>query len=175
MPSGLQIRLCCCPRSRCTNRDWDESRAWWPPMRDFIRARTRKRGKRWACGGCRCPIRKPQVANGNVFSTSVGFVEGKSGGPGRRVESACSNEDMGYVVALSRSGRHATMGGAGRDCGQFHPDGVLSCATEHLSRHSPLASRARMDTRKITTEDHIRCVLCHRAYVRKRIFATKSS
>ena len=38
-------------------------------------------------------------ANGNVFSTSVGFVEGKSGGPGQRVESACSNEDMGYVVA----------------------------------------------------------------------------
>jgi len=25
----------------------------WPPMRDFIRARTRKRDKRWECGGCR--------------------------------------------------------------------------------------------------------------------------
>jgi hypothetical protein len=63
---------CCCPRSRCTNRDWDESRARWPPMRDFIRERTRKRGKSWGCGGCRYPIRKPRVANGNVFSTSVG-------------------------------------------------------------------------------------------------------
>jgi hypothetical protein len=32
-----------------------------------------------------------------------------------------------------------------------------------------------MDTRKLTTEDHFRCVLCHRAYVRKRIFATESN
>jgi IS5 family transposase len=95
----LRIRLCCCPRSRCTNRDWDESRAWWPPMRDFIHARTRKRGKRWECSGCRCPTRKPPVANGNFFSTSVGFVAGKSGEPGRRVESACSNEDTGCDVA----------------------------------------------------------------------------
>jgi IS5 family transposase len=31
-------------------------------------------------------------------------------------------------------------------------------ARQHLSRHSPLASRTRMDTRKITTEDYIRCV-----------------
>src|ERR1700732_4647422 len=99
MPSGLQIRLCCCPRSRCTNRDWDESRVWWPPMRDFIRARTRKRGKRRECGGCRFPIRTPQVTNGNAFSTSVGFGEGKSGEPARRDESACSKEDTGCVVA----------------------------------------------------------------------------
>jgi hypothetical protein len=99
MPSGLQIRLCCCPRSRCTNRDRNESRAWWPPMWGFIRERARTRDKSRACGECRCPIRKPQVANGNVFSTSVGFVEGKSGGPRRRVESASSNEDMGCVVA----------------------------------------------------------------------------
>jgi hypothetical protein len=55
------------------------------------------------------------------------------------------------------------MGRAGRNCGQRYPDGVLSCATEHLSRHSPLASRTRMDTRKITTKDPIRCVLCRRA------------
>src|SRR5712692_5139191 len=32
------------------------------------------------------------------------------------------------------------MGRAGRDCRQRHPDGVLSCATEHLSRHSLLPS-----------------------------------
>jgi len=32
-----------------------------------------------------------------------------------------------------------------------------------------------MDTPKITTEGHIRCVLSHRAYVRKRIIATESS
>ena len=32
-----------------------------------------------------------------------------------------------------------------------------------------------MDTPKIATEAHIRCVLCSRAYVRKRIFATESS
>src|SRR5580700_294438 len=38
------------------------------------------------------------------------------------------------------------MGRAGRDCGQFHPDGVLSCTTELLSQHSPLASHTRMDT-----------------------------
>jgi hypothetical protein len=37
------------------------------------------------------------------------------------------------------------MGRAGRDCGQFHPDGVLSCTTELLSQHSPLASHTRMD------------------------------
>jgi len=43
-----------------------------------------------------------------------------------------------------------------------------------LGPHSPLASSTRMDTRKITTEDHIRCVLGHRAYVRKRILATES-
>jgi hypothetical protein len=92
-PAEVLLRLL------CTNRDWDESRVQWPPMRDFIRARTRKRAKRWGCGGCRYPIRTPPVANGNFFSTSVGFVGGKSGGPGRRVESACSNEDTGYVVA----------------------------------------------------------------------------
>ena len=88
-----------CRRSRYTNRDWDESRAWWPPMRDFIRARTRKRGKRWGCGGCRCPTRKPPVVNGNFFNTSVGFVTGKSGGRGRRGESVCSNEDTVCDVA----------------------------------------------------------------------------
>jgi hypothetical protein len=32
-----------------------------------------------------------------------------------------------------------------------------------------------MDTRKITPEDHFRCVECYPAYVRKRIFATESS
>jgi hypothetical protein len=58
---------------------------------------------------------------------------------------------------ISRPGRHVTMGRAGRDCRQHHPDGVLSCATEHLSRYSQLASRSRMDERKITTQDHIRC------------------
>jgi hypothetical protein len=67
------------------------------------------------------------------------------------------------------------MGGPGRDCGQRHPDGVLSCTTEHLSRYRPLASHTRMDRPKIATEDHIRCVLCRRAYVRKRIFATESN
>src|SRR5207302_4100017 len=67
------------------------------------------------------------------------------------------------------------MGRAGRDCRQRYPDGVLSCATEHLSRPSPLPSFTRMDARKITAEDHIGCVLLHQAYVRKRIFATESS
>jgi hypothetical protein len=67
------------------------------------------------------------------------------------------------------------MGRAGRNCPQRHPDGVLSCATEHLSRHSPLPSFTRMDASKITAQDHIGCVLLHRAYVRKRIFATESS
>ena len=43
--------------------------------------------------------RKPQIANGNFFSTSVGFVAGKSGEPARRDESACSNEDTGCDVA----------------------------------------------------------------------------
>jgi hypothetical protein len=33
------------------------------------------------------------------------------------------------------------MGGSRRDCGQRHPDGVLSCATKHLSRDSALGSR----------------------------------
>ena len=46
-------------------------RAWWPPMRDSIRARTRKRGKPWACGGCRYPIRKPQAASGSFFSATL--------------------------------------------------------------------------------------------------------
>jgi hypothetical protein len=32
-----------------------------------------------------------------------------------------------------------------------------------------------MDTPKIATEEHIRCVLCRWAYVGKRIFATESS
>jgi len=32
-----------------------------------------------------------------------------------------------------------------------------------------------MDTRKINEEGSVRCVLCDRAYVRKRIFATESS
>ena len=32
-----------------------------------------------------------------------------------------------------------------------------------------------MDTPEIVTKDHTRCVLCRRAYVRKRIFATESS
>ena len=70
-------------RCRCTRIDWDESRAWWPPMRDSIRARTKKRGKRWACGGCWYPTRKPQAASGSFFSTSVGFVTVKSGEPAR--------------------------------------------------------------------------------------------
>jgi len=76
-----------------------ESRAWWPPMRDFIRARTRRRDKHWGSGGCRCPTRTPRVTNGNFFSTSVGFTEVKSGEPVRRAESVCSNEDTGCVVA----------------------------------------------------------------------------
>jgi hypothetical protein len=48
------------------------------------------------------------------------------------------------------------------------------CAAEHLSRHSPplVYENGRA---KITAEDHIGCVLLHRAYVRKCIFATKSS
>ncbi len=99
MPSALRTRLYCCPRSRCTNRDWDESRAWWPPMPDFIRARTRRRDKHSGCSGCRCPTRTARVASGNFFSTSVGFPEGKNGEPGRRAESVCSNEDTGYDVA----------------------------------------------------------------------------
>src|SRR6267142_4335499 len=99
MPRVLQTRPYCCPRSRCTNRDWDESRAWWQPMRDFIRVRTRKRDKHWGSGGCRCPTRTPRVANGNFFNTSVGFAEDKSGEPVRRAESACSNDDTGCVVA----------------------------------------------------------------------------
>ena len=82
--------------------------------------------------------RKPPVANGNVCSIGVGFAEGKSGEPGRRVESACSNESTGCVVASIPPGRHATMGRAGGHCRQHHPDGV-SCATEHLSRYSQLA------------------------------------
>src|SRR5260370_11053475 len=61
MPSALRIRLYCCPRSRCTNRDWDESRAWWPPMRDFIRARTRRRDKHWG-------VRWMSVPNKNTTS-----------------------------------------------------------------------------------------------------------
>jgi len=105
---------------------------------------------------CRCPTRTPRVANGNFFSTSVGFAEAKSGEPGRKAESACSNEDTVATLPLSRAGRHAPLGRAGRDCGQFHPDGVLSCATEHLSRYRRIASRTRMDERKITTQDHIR-------------------
>jgi hypothetical protein len=42
---------------------------------------------------------KKTTTGGNVFSTSVGFIDGKGGGPGRRGESACSSEDLGYVVA----------------------------------------------------------------------------
>jgi hypothetical protein len=125
--------ICCCLRSKCANEGWDESHAGWPPMRDFIRVRTRKRDKRWGCGGCRYPTRKPQAASGNFFSTSVGFTTVKSGEPARRAELACSNEDTGSTLPLSRSGRHASLGGAGRDCRQLHSDGVLSCATEQLT------------------------------------------
>jgi len=64
------------------------------------------------------------------------------------------------------------MGGAGRDCGQLYSDGVLSRATEHLSRDSPPHENGDP---KITTEDPIRFVLRHRIYLRKRIFATESS
>ena len=71
-PADSTLLLPSIQMHRCTNRDWNESRARWPPMWDFIRERTRKRGKSWGCGGCRYPIRKPRVANGNVFSTSVG-------------------------------------------------------------------------------------------------------
>src|SRR5258708_1034336 len=111
MPSALRIRLYCCPRSRCTNRDWDESRAWWPPMRDFIRARTRRRDKHWGSGGCRCPTSTPRVRNGNFFSTSLGFTEVKSGEPVRRAESVWWNEDAGCGVGY-------TKGGAGWDDGE---------------------------------------------------------
>src|SRR3984957_20455755 len=54
------------------------------------------------------------------------------------------------------------MGRTRRDRGQRNPDGVLSCATEQLSQHVPLALRTRMDTRKVTTEDRPHCVFCHR-------------
>jgi len=67
------------------------------------------------------------------------------------------------------------MGRTRRDRGQRNPDGVLSCATEQLSQHSPLALRTRMDTRKVTTEDRLHCVFCPQAYVRNRIFATESN
>jgi hypothetical protein len=64
------------------------------------------------------------------------------------------------------------MGGAGRDCGQLYSDGVLSRATEHLSRDSPPHENGDP---KITTEDHIRRVSPDRAHLRKCIFATESS
>jgi len=50
----------------------------------FYSRENEKAGQALECGGCRCPTRKPQVANGNFFSTSVGFVGGKSGEPARR-------------------------------------------------------------------------------------------
>jgi hypothetical protein len=88
---------------------------------EVLFARAKKPDKRWGCGGCRCPTRKLPVANTSFFNTSVGFVAGKSGKPAPGEESACSNW----------FGRHAAMGRAGRDGGRFHPDGGLSCATEH--------------------------------------------
>jgi len=45
------------------------------------------------------PNKKTTSSERNVCSISVGFVEGKSGGRDRRVESACSNADTGCVVA----------------------------------------------------------------------------
>jgi hypothetical protein len=48
-------------------------------------------------------------------------------------------------------------------------------ARQNTNWLSPLASRTRMDTRKIATEDYIRSVQCYLAYVRKCIFATESS
>jgi hypothetical protein len=65
----------------------------------FYSRENEKAGQALGCSGRRCRIRTPQVANGNVFSTRVGFVEGQSGGLSRRVESACSNEDTVCVVA----------------------------------------------------------------------------
>jgi hypothetical protein len=131
---------------------------------EVLFARAKKPDKRWGCGGCRCPTRKLPVANTSFFNTSVGFVAGKSGKPAPGEESACSNW----------FGRHAAMGRAGRDGGRFHPDGGY-LARQNTNWLSPLASRTRMDTRKIATEDYIRSVQCYLAYVRKCIFATESS
>jgi hypothetical protein len=99
--SDLRTRLCYCPRSRCTNRDWDESHAQWLPMRDFIRARTRKRDTHSGYSGCRCPTRKQKVVTENFCSVSGGFVAGKSGEPVVRAVSARLNEDTDCVAACT--------------------------------------------------------------------------
>jgi hypothetical protein len=67
------------------------------------------------------------------------------------------------------------MGGAGRDCGQLYPDGVLSCTTEHLSWDSPLASRTRMETPKSPPKTlSVVCYVTGHIF-EKRIFATEGS
>src|SRR5712692_10413580 len=69
-------------------------------MRDFIRARTRKRDTHSGYSGCRCPTRKQKVLTESFCSVSGGFVAGKSGEPVVRAVSAHLNEDMDCVRSL---------------------------------------------------------------------------
>jgi len=79
-----------------------------------------------------------------LLSTSVGFAGAKVEKPARRAESECLNEDTGFAtLPLSWAGRHAALGGAGCDCGQFRQMGCYLAPTEHLSQRGPQGSRTR--------------------------------
>ena len=65
-------------------------------------------GVRWMS----VPNQKSQSAERQRLFGSSGFGVGNGGEPGRRAESACSNEDTGCVVVCCREiPRHATLGG----------------------------------------------------------------
>jgi hypothetical protein len=75
--SDLRTRLCYCPRSRCTNRDWDESHAQWLTDAGFYSCENEKAGHALGVQWMSVPNKKTKSRDRKLLQRQRWFRSGQ--------------------------------------------------------------------------------------------------